>query len=389
MIRVTAPTIAAQWGYSIPLDVKGATITLDESVAPFVDVQLVCARPDTATLDRLDPRGNANVQLQVNDHADLFGQPATSRSWDLLCVSRDAATVPGEMTLHLVSDEQRYINALLLAGKPKVWGAVTAVGLARAVVNYLVEDINASGVTDYVLQAGADVQTPGTSFWDFIDGALQGGNLRLWDPAEVGPNSSLLQLTDKALIQPGRTSLDAAGTVTAITDTIARDENYVDHLVVQFNYVKADGTPAIAYDTASDGVNRGALIEFQGPPGVSGTARRLLRRMQGRGRALTVEAVNRFDVMPGQPFTMSYRDGTPDEAGLVSAVSWAFPSDRMTIRTRELSDIQATMWAAQNGSWQDVSAGVSWNGYLAEPWSGQAAGTSWSSIPAGVRWTEY
>ena len=383
--RLMAPTITATLSTGLVLDVKAASITLDESRAPYVQAQLTCAAPDGVTAETIDPRKSRRVVIVLDDHASTFGKPSETRTFDLVLHDREKGAASGELQLTCYSDESLLIDRVLLLNNVKDWAKGTAQSLTRAVLEYLGFTL-AAGQADMNIAAASAVQSPGQSFWDFLDGTLQGGNLRLW--CDEGRT---WHLDDKATIAAGLLSLSYAGTVTGLNDAIGLDDLWADSLVVRYSYLTDAGNAETAYEASGDLTSvRGARVDFASRPAVSGAARRLLRRLQGRGRVLTHEAVSRFAVTPTQSFIATLPDDAPVQTGLVSAVTWNVPSDRMTVRTRELTDTTTTAWAAQPAgrTWASVASGVSWNRVDAVPWSAVVAGKSWASVPAGWRWSE-
>lgn len=385
MLRVMAPTLTAWHSSGLQLDVKSATITLDEGTIPYGSATLTCAAPDGAALQAIDPRAGQRVTFELDDRADLFGGVELRRSFDLALVNRQYGAAGGELQLSLATDEQLLIDAGLLLNNVKDWGATTARSLAAKVLADRGFTLTA-GPADALIDPAAAVQSPGQSFLDFLDGTLQGANLRLWcDELRVW------RLDDKGTIAPGICSLDYRGTITGLNDAIALDANFADAVVVKYTYATDAGNVETAYDAFGDTSSRRVtVIPFSSRPAVDGAARRLLRRITGRGRVLSTEAVSRFDVTPTQSFAATLPDGAPVQTGLVSAVTWQIPSDRMTVRSRELTDTTSEAWAAQGAgrTWQSVPAGVSWRAVDAIAWTRGAVGAGWDDVAPGYRWDE-
>lgn len=389
MIRLTAPLIAATHSTVGALDVKGATITLDESFSPYVQATLQVAAPSGAQLAQLEPRSGQRVVVQLDDRASLFGGVSTTRTLDLYLHARDHSSTEGEVELELTSDEQLLLDKALLLRNVKDWGKTSVRTLVQAV---LTDQGLGTLQADYGAEANIDpaaaVQSPGQSFLDFLLGTLESTNLRLWcDEARQW------HLTDKGDLQPGLLRLDFDGTVTGLRDRIDLGSgDYFDGLVLRFSYLDSGGNPQTSYDyAAAAGARRVGRVDFSSAPPVAGAAARLLRRARGRGRQLQHEAVSRFDVLPGQAFTATLPDGAPVQSGKVRSVTYSVPSDRMAVQTRELTDTTPFMWAAQPAGfrWVDVPAGVTWRGFGGVPWSSVPVGLRWSDVPAGVRWSEY
>lgn len=389
MIRLTAPLIGATHSTVGALDVKGATVTLDEGMSPYVQGTLTIAAPSGLQLEQLEPRSGQRVVVQLDDRASLFGGVSTTRTLDLYLHARDHSTRDGEVELELTSDEQLLLDKALLLRNVKDWGKTTVRGLVQAV---LTDQGLGTLQADYGAEANIDpaaaVQSPGQSYLDFLLGTLEATNLRLW--CDEG---RLWHLTDKGDLQPGLLRLDFDGTVTDLRDRIdLGDPDYLDGLVIRYSYLDASGNPQTSYDYAARaGARKVGRVDFDSAPPVSGSAARLLRRTLGRGRQLQHEAVSRFDVLPGQAFTATLPDGAPVQSGKVRTVTYSVPGDRMTIATRELTDTTPGMWAAQLGGfrWQDVPAGVTWRGFGGIPYSAAPVGQRWQDIAPGVRWSEY
>lgn len=390
MIRLLAPLIGATHSTVGVLDVKDATIALDESTAPYVQVSLTVASPGGAAVEAIDPRSGQRVVAQLDDRASLFGGTSTTRTLDLYLTARERNTSTGELVLEVRSDEQQLIDDALLLKNVKDWGKTTARSLVQAVLTDRgLGTLQADYGAEAAIDPAAAVQSPGQSYFDFLLGTLESTNLRLWcDEARQW------HLTDKGDLQPGQLSLAFDGTVTGLSDRIDLGiDEYADALVLRFSYLDANGNAQTSYDYASSSAKpRKVLrVDFSTAPPVAGAAARLLRRTRGRGRVLSQAAVSRFDVVPGQAFIATLPDGSPVQSGKVRSVSYRVPDDTMTIVTRELTDTTPVMWAAQLAGtrWVDVPAGVTWRGFGGIPWTTPATGVRWQDIPAGVRWSEY
>jgi hypothetical protein len=387
VLRIMAPALTAKLSTGLVLDVKHATIDLDEQRAPYVDLQLLCASPNGSQLETIDPRAGQRVLVQLDDRASLFGGTSEQRTFDVALDGRETGAAGGELQLRLYSDEVQLIRKGLLLNNVKDWGTTSARQLVSLVLTSLGYSL-APGIDDAIIDPAAAVQSPGQSYWDFLAGTLEGANLRLWcDELRVW------RLNDKSLIAPGQLSLAYGGTITSLNDSIGLDQEYADAVVVKYSYETDAGNAETAYEAWPPGATdaqRVVVIPFSTRPAVDGAARRLLKRLQGRGRVLSTEAVARYRVVPTQSFLATLPDGAPVQTGLVSGVVWSFPEDRMVIRSRELTDTSTTAWAAQpeGRSWASVPAGVSWLTVDAIAWTRGPAGASWDDVPPGYRWDE-
>lgn len=389
MFRITAPTFTAVHSSGLELDVISAQVTLDEGNAPYITVPaLVCASPGGVLLEGIDPRKTPpqRVTVALDDRADVFGGSRTQLTADLQLRGKSNAANVGQVTLALASDEASLIDQALLLKNVKDWGKTTARGLVTAVLASLGYSLAADAGADANIDPAAAVQSPGQSYWDHLAGTLEGAGLRLWcDEARVW------HLTDKGALAGGTSSLDYTQTMTDVTDSIQLDgTDYYDGLVIRYSYLDVSGNPQTAYDYyAPAGARKVARLDFTSAPAVSGAARRLWKRVQGRGRMISTEAVNRFDIRPTQPLTLRLPDGVPLQTGKVSAITWSFPDDRMGLTSRELSDSDPLSWAfLDSGTWAAEPVGASWADWGGMQWLAEPVGASWADASVGARWSE-
>lgn len=385
-------------GVLLPAD--EVEVTLDESRVPFAAARLTM--PYTVALaDLLDPRasavprvlldlaqrfsGSQPVSVLPGSVADLTARYGGSVSavtydlgeawnaggfrrtrrhaFDLGVRSRRIDHLAGTLTVELASDEALLTDSGLLSAT-----ALSPAGLTVRDAVQLVLDRVAPGaalVTSegaQTIAADAAVWAPGVSGWDYLSPLTASANLRLWcDEHRVWRLAA-----PESIIAPGQATLAATGTVTGASDTVDRnDDLWADAVVVTYTWTDASGVRHVAYDVAGPGdASRVLHIERATPWPRAGEAAARLRKLRGRGRVLSIDAVADPEVVPAQAASLSV-PGTPVQTGWVQAVTWQLPADEMTVTTRDLIDTPATAWAFG------------------------PAGVSWADLPAGMSWTEF
>lgn len=387
---------ASVTGVVLSLSVIEAEVALNESWSPYVTATLTCAIPSIEDLDTIDPRLGQRVRIRLRqrfgdsvrarwvegEHASDFtatyaGQRAsavssdygwpynsfglrasTRRSLDLLLVEREVDHESGTIRLRAKSDE-----ALLQTWAPL---ATLTPGLTsvRAIVSWALGLIGLTlypGDADGAVEAGATTWEPGVTAWDYLRPMVDKVGLRLW--CDEARNLYLAPPIDGTA---GGLSLSDAK-VTRATDTLDRDGDWFDAVVIRYRWTDVLGATQVAYDTASvDGYSKVRRLEVDRPFPGHGAAAALLARTRGRGRVFDLEAVSDYGATPGQALTATL-PGTPIQTGLVSSVTWRLPGDRMQITTRDLIDTPATSWlfSPAGRRWSDIPVGTSWEEYAA------------------------
>lgn len=395
-------TIALQ---GATLNADSARVTVDESWSPFVQVNVECGLPDDLeSMVAVDPRDADRVTLTLRrDYGEVWANsvftaahptPTTNatltaayggltngaitslffRSWNAFGV-RDSDTrvfdvtvrrrtidhLSKKVTLELASDEALLQDYALIATTKYVNVQTSLRGLVAYVLG-LVGATLQPGSDDASITAGALEWAPGQSAWDFLRTPVETAALRLWcDEARHW------WLTARAPLSAGSLTLTTGenGTLKSAVDSIDRDGDWHDAVVITYQWTDALGAQQRAYDVAGDALTATKVYSVtrdQKYPG-AGAAAQMLKQSAGRGRVLDLTAVADYRAAPGQAFTAQLPD-TPIQTGVVSAVTWQLPSAEMTVRTRGLTDTPTTAW-------------------IFDP-----PGLSWSSIPVGIDWTE-
>ena len=198
---------------------------------------------------------------------------------------------------------------------------------------------------------------PGETAWDFVHPLVEAGKLRLFcdtqrkwhlvDPANYKV-SGLIQ------VSAGENAIDA-------TDTISRDGEWFDSVVVAYKWVDAGGVSRVQWDVAGGPGTKTITVEKSSAWPGPGAAAALLQRSQRRGRVLSLGTVNDYRATPGMTL-QAQLPGAPLQEGVISALTWDLPTDEMTITSRGLMEINTGAWLYQP---------------VGESWNAQPVGTSW------------
>ena len=396
-IDIHTETAVTADGRTLPL--KELSVVLDESWSPYVQGTIVAPLPDDLDdLTAVDPRTAARFLLTIRrdfgdawSNADFtarhgavsnaaltafygpvtngaitaqffkpynsFGVRATDqREMNLHVRSRVIDHVAKEVRIRLASDEALLQDYKLIATVRYTNTATTLRGLVGYVIG-LIGGTLAAGTDDAPITAGASEWLPGVSAWDYLAPLIEKADLRLWcDEKRVW------HLTQRAPLAPGHLSLTtgATGTLTEAVDTIDRDGDYYDAVVITYRWTDSAGAQQYAWDVAGTGGLVLSETRDQLYPG-PGAAAALLARARGRGRVLDLRAVSDYTATPGQAFSAFLPDTTA-QTGVVSAVAWSLPDAEMSVRTRGLIDTPTTAWAFDppGVSWNDIPVGIDW-----------------------------
>lgn len=375
-------------------------VKLDESWSPYAQASIVVTLPDD--LDDIDPRLLPRVALTMEQEfgasetlADLTAQfsggnianmtavwggktlaaisamyykpwnnfgvrTAVTRYANLALRDREIDWSTHEATLALVSDEMLLQDFALVATAPYTPAYTTL----RPLVSEVLASIGAflqAGSADGAIEAASAVWLPGVSAWDFLAPLVQATGLRLYCD-----ENRAWYLIDATTIAPGALVLSEGLNLLTDTDTIATEGDWADAVVVTYSWTDDDGTAQKAYDAAQNGitVTKVLALTYETPYPGPGAAANVLRRATGQGRTQAVTSVNNYAATPTQPLTISVA-GDDQQVGYVSAVTWQWPDDVMTVSSRGLVEVPPTSWrAAPTGlRWRDVAHGITWNSY--------------------------
>jgi hypothetical protein len=204
------------------------------------------------------------------------------------------------------------------------------------------------------------VWLPGVTAWDFVQPLVQAGALRLFcDEARKW------HLVDPAIYTvPGLIAIGAGSNATAAADTISREAEWYDSVVITYRWTDANGVARMRVDVAgAPGTLTLHVQKSTAYPG-AGAAAALLQRTKTRGRVLSLNAVSDYKATPGMTL-QAQLPSSPLQDGVISKVQFDLPLDEMAVKSRGLQDLTTKSWLAQpvGKSWQSVPAGTSWNSY--------------------------
>lgn len=360
-----------------------ATITLDESWTPYARAALVCPLPPADVLDRIDPRVSPapRVRVQVRraaaqertladmpaivpattledlstafagmtlaDVSELLGDPyedparpdlSAVRTFDLQLRARTVDWVAGTMTLDLTSDEMslqdfaRFETITTRLTPPTTTSLAT---LVRWGVGLIGGTFDAGTVLDAVIDSTTVIWNLGEELWDFLDGHVRAANRRLWCDED-----RRWRLTEPLTGTSGDPVVITRPK--ALVDTLSRDpsDGYGDANVVIYQWTDAEGAQQRAYGYSYQSFTQPVTRVQRWPnqvgttPQAQAASSALQQRIRSRGRAVVVEDIADPATTPGRPLTVA-GTAAPVTDAMVSAVTFAYPADRMTIRTRD------------------------------------------------------
>lgn len=181
----------------------------------------------------------------------------------------------------------------------------------------------------------------GTSAWDFITPLLSASGLRLFCD-----ESRVWRLVDSSYTVAGTVTVDVGENAYTIADTIDLDATaddgsqlWADAVGIRYSWKDAIwGLDHVQVDTAGATVPlAGVFLDLAQPyPGPGGAANRLAA-MQKLGRQFDLTARLDYTATPGMAAESTVPLTNP-QTGTVTAVTFSFDSDDMTVGTSNLAD---------------------------------------------------
>lgn len=152
------------------------------------------------------------------------------------------------------------------------------------------------------------------------------------------------------------------------TDKVSRDDQtWFDAAVTEHAWTAEDGTQQHAVDAyaLSASYTRLRTFEKNTPYPGPGFSAYVVRRAQGRGRAVSATCVTDWRARAEQPISIVL-EGAPIQTGQTSRVDFDLDRDEMTVSTRT-TDTPATAWILlpTGHRWIDSPVGGSWTGEAA------------------------
>lgn len=330
---------------SIPLDVlDGSSIDWTERRAPCVSARLVCAIPDSATLDRIDARKALRLKVRAGYYLP-DGTLDEQQIADLHVRVREVSRPDSVMTLTAASDE-----FLLIDGAPR----------AQPMRSPFIPATLGAGITSLIrdLVAGTPAQNPlivdhsggltgqtviGTDYWRAITDLADIGDLDVYDQGDrvfrIQPRRNVAG--DAAAVL----ATGPGGVITASSSVGDRDD-WANGVSLYYEWRNAT-TNATEFVVGSSCVAGGPFApsvvgykehaeQREGPitqAAADAAARALLRRFLSRTRTVQLTAPAMWWLRPRQTVTVQLPTGT-QERHLVVGVTFDIAAHSMTVLTR-------------------------------------------------------
>lgn len=425
----------------IDLNVKEAELTLDESRAPYAELRLVTALPssvDMALIDLTDQElrisgeirqdfgiiwnlgtltaeGGGSVSV-ITDFGGVSPSSITNRlfgSWnrinyasqvrpfDLYITERTFNELDNQMELRATSNESKLIFDTIVGGTSYDPASDDIATIAQDVLDRYSATISGTPSTGTVAELDATLWQPGHRAWDYLDTLLRPESLRLWSD-EKGD----WYLTGRQTTQPGQLRISPTNLMVTHTDSMTYDPSvWWDAVVIEYRWNDDLGASQVAYDYAGVTVPRSAYVErrddtvYPGP----GAAQGLLDRVQSRGRVVDVDAVSRYNAMPGQSITIEPPTGF-DLTGYIVSVTFKLPDGEMSITSRNLTEDPVTSWLDPRlqsfslSDWTGLGYGsvatlTEIYGDALSDWTYEtrliSTGLEWDQVSVGISWNTF
>jgi hypothetical protein len=299
----------------------------------------------------------------------------TIRNYNLSLRSFEADHRAGELRLVFNSDEMLMQDFALLS-KDSIAPLTSTV---KGAVNLALSKVNAALSPDSLDALVDDVESlvwkPGVSAWDYVEPLVQKAGLRLYCDEQ-----RIWRLTEPQRSVDGFLSLAASSNVTRGIDSVSLDarseDSFYDGVVVRYEWQDALNVRQTAYDVAGDPASARKVYSFtisDVPYPGPGAATAILRRSQGRGRVLNVDAISDYSTEPGLPLGISLPNSIT-QTGYVSAVDWEFPEGTMSVKSRGLVETPPDSWTLTPPElvWSSVADDTTWANFPNIPISGGA-----------------
>jgi hypothetical protein len=329
---------------------------------------------DAGAIDAIDPRAGLRVEVTLIREGILPVAALQTRALDLYLHAAEPDAGKGTVTLTCRSDEAMAIDDML-GGTSVDSGAETHQGSLRAIIDYVLAPLGATLEpgdvdADFTLsEEGRDPDAlkrePGERAWDFLSPLVDAAGLHLycdeqrrWHLVDLATNNmpGSLRISDGHNVISARSSVDLSAGDRGVL-------GYAETVVVKYTWTDGDGVQQVAYDSAGAAHGIGRLVEVARPFPGAGAAAALLKKSEGKGRTLDLQAVNDFSATPGQTLVATIPN-TPLQVGIVSSVEWG-SDGTMRVGSRGLTDTPETAWALQpeGYAWEDVPTGQDWTEY--------------------------
>ncbi|UOE43748.1 hypothetical protein [Agromyces larvae] len=181
---------------------------------------------------------------------------------------------------------------------------------------------------------------PGTSAWSFLQPLFQSVGLRLF----CDEQRKWWLVDGSTFVADGVLQLTMPGNLHTATDTTSRDVEWHDAAVVRYRWRAPDGTQQERIDSyAPPGYTKVRLFELERAYPGPGFAAYAVKRAEGRGRTVDLDALADLTVKPSQVLRVNLPD-TPALLGVVRAVVYDLTAGAMRVASRGLTDVPDGSW---------------------------------------------
>jgi hypothetical protein len=342
----------------IPVPCTELVPSMDMDRVPFCSVRFTLENITDLMWAALDPRknpilGNIRFRVACRDTGGVAlswipreGLETAPSFWAVMHIrtaTRDRAT--GVVTVTATGGESVMDDRKRLSGAAIDTGATTVYGLVEWALLDCFSSI--SIITDpgssVAIPAGPRrVMLPADTFNALIEPEMQAIGYRLYDywgrtwalyerehtPSWIGaPKSAVLSSYTPFEGAPPH----ADPIVTGMTETITRDGDYADGVLIKYDTTDSGGS--IVWQRSGDGVHtKGLVITYERPAPGGNAAEMIVARTKTRGGDYTITARARFDVLPGMVLYVYTRTGGVKAS--VRSVEWDVHEGTMTIRAQ-------------------------------------------------------
>lgn len=253
------------------------------------------------------------------------------RGLDLTVRARTLDIGESTITIQLASDEALMLDYAHVGVNNYAPASLDLRTIVKEVLSKI-GDALVDGVVTSTVDAAAVIWQPGQTAWDYLNPLVKKAGLRLYCDEQ-----RLWHLVTDTDTLPGLVELFSVGTIKSTAEVIDRNSGeWFDAVVIKYTYVNVSGQTVNTFDTAAvEGYSKVKFIEYQSPYPGAGAAQRILDRALARGTQQDVTAVSNYAVTPSTQCTIYITGFTPLE-NYIKSVTWNFPSDEMTIKTRQL-----------------------------------------------------
>lgn len=340
LTHVARATVVLPSGERFPVDVRGGTLSWDDTRSPRVEASIECRVPtDQELLNRLDPRTGARLEVEAGYRRPDRLEDAHLIA-DLGLRARTVRRPEDTMTLTALSDE-----AIIIDDAPSSAGTITGSSTVLAIremvrLFFPGESLTLTGLS--TLTGPSINQSPMGDKWEAIadlsdrvgaqtfDDGLRNWNLAV--PATVTDPAAELYVGQAGTVIDSETGLD-------------RDDGFYNRVFLRYEWRDSGGTEYVVKATRSitSGIYAATVgnvrtLELRREIPTTQTeanaaAAALVARTVTRGRSFAVRAVSAYWLRPGMTVETKLPIGDAEQH-VVSRVEFDLRAGDMRVTTR-------------------------------------------------------